>query len=67
MMTIKVNQKEYQVQKSLTLDQLLDYLRIRSKGIAIAVNTDVIKKTDWENYCMKKDDDVLIIQSTQGG
>jgi sulfur carrier protein len=36
-------------------------------GIAIAVNETVIPKSDWTNYLLKENDNLLIIKATQGG
>jgi sulfur carrier protein len=41
--------------------------RGKSKGIAVAVNNQVIPKTDWGNTILQDKDSVLIITATQGG
>ena len=37
------------------------------KGIAVAVNEEVIAKEDWAQFSLKEGDQILIIQPTQGG
>ena len=36
-------------------------------GIAVAVNQSVITRTDWDRTHLSAEDQVLIIQATQGG
>ncbi|MEX6627487.1 sulfur carrier protein ThiS [Tenacibaculum pacificus] len=67
MITIKVNQKEHQILETLTLQQFVEYLNIQTNGIAIAINSSVVKKTDWSLKLLQHNDDILIIKSTQGG
>ena len=67
MITIKVNQKDHQISESLTLQALVELLKIQTNGIAIAINSSVIKRTDWSLKLLQNKDDVLIIKSTQGG
>lgn len=67
MITIKVNQEDHQVSGNLTLQALVELLKIQTNGIAIAINSSVIKRTDWSLKLLQNNDDVLIIKSTQGG
>jgi sulfur carrier protein len=39
----------------------------KQKGIAVAVNSSVILKTDWGHHYLIDRDEVLIIKATQGG
>ncbi|CAM1342091.1 sulfur carrier protein ThiS [Tenacibaculum amylolyticum] len=67
MITIKVNDTTKTFSKETNINQLLDELKIQSNGIAIAINNDIVKKTDWESFKLSNNDNVLIIRSTQGG
>lgn len=67
MITVKVNQKEHQISENLTIQKFVEALKIQSNGIAIAINYNVVKKTDWDTKCVINNDDILIIKSTQGG
>ncbi len=67
MISIKVNDTPKQVSINSTLQQLLDQLEVKTKGIAIAVNNNIIKKIDWNHQTLLENDNVLIIKSTQGG
>ncbi|SOS49313.1 sulfur carrier protein ThiS [Tenacibaculum dicentrarchi] len=67
MITIKVNQKDHKILESLTLQEFVEDLNIQTNGIAIAVNSSVVKKNDWSLKLLQHNDDILIIKSTQGG
>lgn len=67
MITIKVNQEDHQITDNLTLQELVEDLKIQTKGIAIAINSTVIKQADWALKLLQNNDDILIIKSTQGG
>lgn len=67
MITIKVNDTTKTFSKETNVSQLLDELKIQSNGIAIAINNDIVKRTDWESVKLSDNDSVLIIRSTQGG
>ena len=67
MITIKVNQKEHQILETQTVQQFVEYLEIQTNGIAIAINSSVVKKADLSLHLLQNNDDILIIKSTQGG
>lgn len=39
----------------------------KSKGIAVAVNNQVVPKTQWVSTVLRDRDSILIIAATQGG
>ncbi|RMG35420.1 MAG: sulfur carrier protein ThiS [Methanobacteriota archaeon] len=54
--------------EKLTLSQLLDKQNLlHKKGIAVAVNGDVIPSSKWSSFVLKDNDDILIVTATQGG
>ena len=67
MITIKVNQEDHQVLENITLQEFIELLKIQTNGIAIAINSTVIKRSDWSLKLLQNNDDILIIKSTQGG
>jgi len=67
MMTIKVNNETQDISKNTTLQELVDFLKVKTNGIAIAINSNVVKRTDWSSKILQQEDVVLIIKSTQGG
>ncbi len=67
MITIKVNDKNKKVFQDSTISQLVEQLNIQTNGIAIAVNNNVVAKTNWNTSTLSENDTILIIKSTQGG
>jgi len=63
-----VNNKLYAVQPETTVAALLQFIQLPSaKGIAIAINNQVIPKIHWEQQLLQSQDKVMIIRATQGG
>ncbi len=67
MIHIKVNNKTHQIQAKNSLATLLHGLEIITSGIAVAVNQDIITKSNWNTQILFEGDEVLIIKATQGG
>ena len=66
-MHIKVNNETQEISNKTTLQALVEDLKIQTKGIAVAINSSVVKRTEWDSKILQQEDDVLIIKSTQGG
>lgn len=56
----------YHVARSL-FDILQEYNYHTQKGIAVAVNDEVVTKNEWKDTRIKDHDRITIIQATQGG
>ncbi|MEP1489048.1 MAG: sulfur carrier protein ThiS [Algibacter sp.] len=67
MITICVNKKEVQLNPNTTVLELLQHLNSPLKGIAVAIDQNIIQHTNWETQQLENQDQVLIIQATQGG
>jgi sulfur carrier protein len=67
-MNVFVNNEKREILNQLTITQLLSQIRLNSpRGIAIAINNEVIPKSGWEKYLLNQNDKVTIIRATQGG
>ena len=67
-MEITVNQESFLVADACSLLQMMNTLFQKpTKGLAIAVNHEIVGATDWESYQLKAGDKVIIIKATQGG
>ena len=72
-MKIKINGENYTHQhKDSSLSQILivylsreDIEKIR--GIAVAINGSLIRKTDWKNTQVEEGDELEVLTATQGG
>jgi len=67
MISINVNNLAKKIASGATLDLLLHELNQKEDGIAIAVNNQIITKSDWKSTLLIENDNVLLIQATQGG
>lgn len=67
-MEIKLNNQIKTFPGSCTVRQLLDeVIPDKQKGTAVAVNSSVIPKANWDCHFLADRDEVLIIKATQGG
>ena len=68
-MELKINNQIKQFDfKRLTIQDLLDIeIPEKQNGIAVAVNSTVIPKNQWNSHILNSTDDILIISATQGG
>ncbi|WP_299218964.1 sulfur carrier protein ThiS [uncultured Aquimarina sp.] len=66
-MTINVNNQEQIVSANSSIESLLEHLCLSKDGIAIAVNNEIITKSKWSQTLIQGQDNITIIQATQGG
>ena len=67
-MIVNVNDRKHSVSDICNIDMLLENIGLNEKkGIAVAVNNEVIPKKDWNNNYLKENDKILVIRATQGG
>ncbi|HUM45812.1 MAG TPA: sulfur carrier protein ThiS [Chitinophagales bacterium] len=67
-MKIKINSNWLEFENGRQLQNLLEQLMLKEKnGIAVAVNATVIPKRQWQHYALQENDEVIIIEATQGG
>jgi sulfur carrier protein len=67
-MNIYVNNKLQELQEQANITALLEAINITSpKGMAIAINNNVVPGTEWATYVLEENDKVTLIRATQGG
>ena len=66
-MTIFLNSKPYEVEQDCTLAQLLEALDQSPIGIAFAVDSVIVKRTDWDTFQLKEGHRVTMIKAACGG
>ena len=67
MIRINVNETPLDIEDSNTITQLLEITNTPLNGIAIAINSAIVSKNEWNTHLIKPNDQILIIQATQGG
>ncbi|WP_417881439.1 sulfur carrier protein ThiS [Vibrio sp.] len=67
-MQVTVNQQVHILEKNqYNLIQLLSRLSLNQQSIAIAINQDVIPKTQWTETTLNDGDDVSVFTMIAGG
>ncbi|SKA14500.1 sulfur carrier protein ThiS [Chitinophaga eiseniae] len=67
-MEVLVNNKLYAVQQGTTIAALLQFIQLSAqKGIAVAVNNQVVPRNSWNDQSLQPSDNITIIRATQGG
>tara|TARA_B100001996_G_scaffold345998_3_gene302689 strand:+ start:1517 stop:1717 length:201 start_codon:yes stop_codon:yes gene_type:complete len=51
----------------ITVNELVKLLNLQSQNIAIAVNEQVIRRSEWETMKIKNNDSVDIVRAVGGG
>jgi sulfur carrier protein len=67
MIRIRVNEKSLGIKNDFNILQLLEHIKSPQEGIAVAVNNSIVLKQLWGSKTLSENDNVLIIQATQGG
>lgn len=67
-MNIYVNNKAIGLSEESVIADALQSLSIAAqKGMALAVNSQVIPMQQWTTYTLSEGDKIMIIKATQGG
>ncbi len=67
MISVKLNTLNIDLQEEISVEELLRHQNIAEKGIAVAINEEILFRDSWATTRLKDQDDILIIQATQGG
>ena len=67
MISIQVNNTIVEIQNESNIFDLLNLIKSPQNGIAVAIDDTIQSKENWQKTILKNNDNVLIIQSTQGG
>ncbi len=68
--SLEINGKQIAVNSSNLKDIVMGYLKISEenfRGLAVAVNNEIIPKSEWNKVSIKDSDRIEIITATQGG
>ncbi len=66
-MQVRVNGEYKNIANELNVASLLKTLSLSLGGIAVAVNQQVIPKSEWQLYFLSDQDDIMVIKATAGG
>ena len=66
-MKIYINQKEIEVQDSISVKELLDMQQIAIEGTAIAIDNKLVPQNEWNDRILTDENKITIIRATFGG
>jgi sulfur carrier protein len=68
-MIVYLNNEQFEFSDAKSISEIIakDLNLSNPKGVAIAVNQEVVPKTKWDNFMIKDNDRLTIIKATQGG
>lgn len=66
-MQIQLNGDTYTLDDQPSIADLIAELDRDTDGLAVAVNDDVVPKTEWDDHILEPGDLVEVIQAVQGG
>ena len=66
-MTITVNGRPHEVDKEVTLVELLPALELPTKGVAVAIGGRIVSRAQWDSSLVRDGEAITLIQATCGG
>ncbi|HUF54766.1 MAG TPA: sulfur carrier protein ThiS [Dehalococcoidia bacterium] len=66
-MAITLNGKPHDVSGSPTIIELVDSLSVNGNQVAVAVNGEVVRRTDWPETRVRDGDSVEVVRAVGGG
>jgi len=64
---IELNGRPHPADANYTLQELVAKLGLSGKSLAISINREVIKRSDWSNRRLKTADRIEIVHAIGGG
>lgn len=67
-MKIYINNQPEELKQSHSVSEILNRLQLpHTRGIAIAVNDQIVPKAIWDMHRLQENDKITLIRATQGG
>jgi len=66
-MKIQVNEQALTLPRAMNIEQLLTHLEKPLMGSAVAVNMQVINRSEWNQYDINEGDNISLFQAIAGG
>jgi len=67
-MRITINNQIYQFDENTTLENAIHYLQMEeTKGIALALNEEIIPRSQWKETVLNNEDKIIVIGAVAGG
>ena len=67
-MQITINDESYTFDENISLENAVESLDLKeTNGIALALNEEIIPKSNWQNTILNEEDKIIIIGAVAGG
>ena len=66
-MDLIINGENKSFSDNISLKAIIEQLQITDKVMAAAVNMEIVKKEDWDNFIPKENDKLELLQFVGGG
>jgi sulfur carrier protein len=66
-MKFQVNNNETELQSQSSIEQMALSMDLPSAGVAIAVNNKMVPRTEWDQFILNENDQIVIIKAACGG
>ena len=66
-MQVKLNDKEYSINEGTSLAEFISSLGIKTSGVAIAIDNEIIPKSIWEETILTSNTEMMLIHAVSGG
>ncbi|UOD34848.1 sulfur carrier protein ThiS [Deferribacteraceae bacterium V6Fe1] len=66
-MKITLNGKDTELEKNITVSELLQNLKIHSKVVVVEINGNIVEKDNFDNTFIKENDKVEVVRFVGGG
>jgi sulfur carrier protein len=66
-MKIKINNCERDIANGTTIAMIAQMESLPDKGVAIAVNGEIVQRSAWSGHIINNGDDIIILKAFCGG
>lgn len=67
MIALTVNGKPYDLEMTATVDTVVEVLGCGRRGVAVAVNFEIVARSAWDTTALAAGDHVEVFRAAQGG
>lgn len=64
---LEINGERRELDAELSLQELVQFLKLKSEQIAIELNQTVVRRAEWDSTRLKEDDRIEIVHFVGGG
>ena len=66
-MNVKINNTPFQLPEGATVSQVAEERNLPDRGVALAVNNQMVPRAEWNNTVLAEGDDIVILKAFCGG